>query len=73
MSLVIIQTPFFYFSSILNFYQLMKIFSEWKMVALASVSLGLAPLVPEPHICRWRCGDAAYWFDTLLHGFPWML
>lgn len=59
----------------------MKIFSDWKMIALACVSLGLAPFVPEPHILgklKWIAGGAVGmqpmdWFDTLLHGFPWML
>ena len=48
---------------------------------LASLSLGLAPFLPEPHIVgkiRWIAGGAVGmgpidWFDTFLHGTPWML
>jgi hypothetical protein len=48
---------------------------------LASLSLGLAPFLPEPHIwgkLRWIAGGAVGmssmdWFDTLLHGTPWVL
>lgn len=46
----------------------------------ASLTLGLAPFVPEPHIIgklRWIAGGAAGmggmdWFDVLLHGAPWV-
>jgi len=48
--------------------------------ALASLTLGLAPFVPEPHIVgkvRWVAGGAIGmtgmdWFDLLFHGFPWV-
>jgi hypothetical protein len=45
------------------------------------LTLGLAPFTPEPHIwgkLKWIIGGANgmqfmdYW-DTLLHGFPWIL
>lgn len=47
----------------------------------ASVTLGLAPFTPEPHIVanlRWIAGGAVgmtgeNYFDTLLHGTPWLL
>lgn len=47
---------------------------------LASLSLGLAPFVPEPHILgkiRWIAGGAVGmgpmdWFDVVLHGAPWL-
>ncbi len=47
---------------------------------LASLTLGLAPFVPEPHIVgkiRWVAGGAIGmtgmdWFDLLFHGFPWV-
>ena len=49
--------------------------------ALASVTLGLAPFFPEPHILgklRWIAGGAkgmqlVDWFDALMHGAPWLL
>jgi len=48
------------------------------MPVLASLTLGLAPFVPEPHIVgkiRWVAGGAVGmgaldWFDLLLHGAP---
>jgi hypothetical protein len=47
----------------------------------ASLSLGLAPFVPEPHLwgkLKWVAGGAVGmqamdWFDLLLHGTPWLL
>ncbi len=47
---------------------------------LASLSLGLAPFFPEPHI--WKqilnltLGRPMYfldWIDILMHGAPWLL
>ncbi|HAE13472.1 MAG: hypothetical protein H6548_07810 [Chitinophagales bacterium] len=48
---------------------------------LLSLTLGLAPFSPEPHIwgkIRWIRGGAIGmtgmdWFDVLLHGTPWVL
>lgn len=48
---------------------------------LASLTLGLAPFLPEPHIVgkiRWIAGGAVGmggmdWFDTVLHGTPWVM
>lgn len=48
--------------------------------AVASLSLGLAPFQPEPHIVgkiRWVAGGAVGmtgmdWFDLFFHGFPWL-
>jgi hypothetical protein len=59
----------------------MKILDNWKLLLLASLTLGLAPFTPEPHIwgkLKWIFGGAngmqtADWFDTLLHGTPWLL
>lgn len=50
------------------------------MPALACVTLGLAPFVPEPHVIgklRWVLGGAhgmspVDWFDLALHGAPWV-
>lgn len=47
----------------------------------ASLTLGLAPFVPEPHLfdkIRWIAGGAVGmgpmdWFDTALHGTPWLM
>ena len=47
---------------------------------IASIGLGLAPFVPEPHILgkiRWIAGGAVGmgpmdWFDVVLHGAPWI-
>lgn len=49
--------------------------------ALLSMTLGLAPFQPEPHILgklRWLAGGAdgmgmMDYFDLLLHGFPFVL
>lgn len=59
----------------------MKILNNWKMIFVACAALGLAPFFPEPHIwgkLKWIAGGAGGmqpmdWFDTLLHGFPWLL
>jgi len=58
-----------------------QIASNIKLWGFASLTLGLAPFVPEPHIVgkiRWIMGGAhgmqtIDWFDTLLHGTPWVL
>ncbi len=55
--------------------------SNTKIWALASLTLGLAPFIPEPHIwgkLKWIAGGAVGmgavdWFDTLMHGAPWLL
>lgn len=49
--------------------------------AIASLTLGLAPFSPEPHLwgkLKWIAGGAVGmqpmdWFDTLFHGLPWIL
>ncbi|MEY3442682.1 MAG: hypothetical protein RLZZ519_963 [Bacteroidota bacterium] len=51
------------------------------LFAMASLTLGLAPFFPEPHIwekIRWiatgqKMDLGIYWFDLLLHGSPWVL
>lgn len=51
------------------------------LFAMASLTLGLAPFSPEPHIwekIRWIAtgqwvNEGIYWFDLLLHGTPWAL
>lgn len=47
---------------------------------LASMTIGLAPFVPEPHVLgkiRWVLGGAKGmqmmdWGDLLMHGAPWL-
>lgn len=47
----------------------------------ASLTLGLAPFLPEPHLfgkIRWLLGNregmqVADYFDLVLHGAPWLL
>lgn len=56
--------------------------SRWSRLMLpllASLTLGLAPFTPEPHIVgklRWLFGGAEGmgpmdWFDLAMHGAPW--
>ena len=54
---------------------------NWKLWLVVSLTLGLAPFVPEPHIVgklRWLMGGAVGmkpidWFDLVQHGFPFLL
>jgi hypothetical protein len=47
---------------------------------LFSLTLGLAPFTPEPHVVgklRWVAGGAVGmgpmdWFDLVMHGAPWL-
>jgi hypothetical protein len=51
------------------------------LFAVASLTLGLAPFAPEPHIwekIRWAAtgvpfDQSIYYVDVLLHGTPWLL
>jgi hypothetical protein len=55
--------------------------NDWKMVILFTLTLGLAPFFPEPHIwgkLKWIAGgahrmQALDWFDAIYHGLPWIL
>lgn len=59
---------------------MMKIFNPiiWLIISL---TLGLAPFSPEPHIVekiRWILDDMSQlslidWFDFLMHGTPWVM
>ena len=59
----------------------MSPFKNWKIIVILCLTLGLAPYFPEPHIVgkiRWIAGGAngmkiMDWFDTVLHGFPFIL
>jgi hypothetical protein len=52
-----------------------------RLILMLTLTLGLAPFVPEPHIwgkLKWIAGGAhgmtpMDWFDTLFHGLPWVL
>lgn len=58
-----------------------RILDDWKIWLVASLTLGLAPFLPEPHIVgklRWIVGGAngmslMDWFDAVLHGTPFIL
>lgn len=57
-----------------------KNLDNWKLWLVVSLTLGLAPFVPEPHIVgkvRWIMGGAVGmqaldWFDFVQHGFPFV-
>lgn len=57
-----------------------KMSEQLKMALLLSLTLGLAPFVPEPHIVgkiKWVMGGAKGmelldWGDLLMHGSPWL-
>jgi len=54
---------------------------NWLLFLIASLTLGLAPFTPEPHLLgklRWVAGGAVGmevmdWLDLLMHGTPWLL
>ena len=58
-----------------------RINSWLRMAVIGSLTLGLAPFIPEPHIwgkIRWIMGGAVGmqgidWFDFFLHGAPWFI
>lgn len=58
-----------------------SVFNNPVLWLLASLTLGLAPFSPEPHVVgklRWVLGGAAGmavidWLDLLLHLTPWLL
>ena len=55
--------------------------SDWRVLLVLCLTLGLAPFTPEPHIwsnLKWIAGGAEgmgllNWWDTLIHGLPWVL
>ncbi len=55
--------------------------NNWKLWLVASLTLGLAPFVPEPHLfgkIQWIIGGAKGmklldWFDFVQHGLPFIL
>lgn len=54
--------------------------SQLPLAIMASLTLGLAPFVPEPHIwgkIKWLWGGGVGmgpmdYFDVVLHGAPWV-
>ena len=58
-----------------------ELIQNTRLWLMASLSLGLAPFFPEPHIwgkLKWIAGGAIGmqlmdWFDVLLHGTPWIM
>ncbi len=52
-----------------------------QLFLIASLTLGLAPFAPEPHLwgkIKWIIGGAdgmaaKDWFDFIMHGAPWVL
>ena len=58
-----------------------KFWNDWTLLILASLTLGLAPFYPEPHIwgkLKWLAGGAhgmqlLDWWDLIMHGAPWIL
>ena len=58
-----------------------KINSFLRTAVIGSLTLGLAPFFPEPHILgkvKWIMGGAVGmktldWLDFLMHGAPWFL
>jgi hypothetical protein len=59
----------------------LEILNNWQLWLIASLTLGLAPFTPEPHIIadlRWVMGGAVgmqaiNWFDLFMHGTPFLL
>lgn len=57
------------------------IYKNLSLWLIASLTLGLAPFAPEPHIwgkIKWIAGGAVGmqpldWFDFILHGTPWLM
>jgi hypothetical protein len=58
-----------------------KFWNDLPLLVIASLTLGLAPFIPEPHIwgkIKWIAGGAngmqlMDWLDFAMHGIPWML
>lgn len=57
------------------------IFQNTSLWLILSLTLGLAPFFPEPHIygkIKWVLGGAkgmtmVDWFDLFMHGVPWLI
>jgi hypothetical protein len=59
----------------------MQALNDWRLLIFASLTLGLAPFFPEPHLfgkIKWVLGGATGmqpldWFDLVWHGLPFLL
>ena len=59
----------------------MTLLNNWRIIILASLTLGLAPYFPEPHVVgklRWVLGGGLGmqpmdYFDLIMHAFPFLL
>ena len=59
---------------------MIKLLKDTKIWLLASLTLGLAPFFPEPHVwgkLKWVWGGAVGmtamdWFDLFFHGLPFV-
>ena len=62
-------------------HRLVQLLSDWRLVLLLTLTLGIAPLGSEPHIwgkLKWVWGGAngmstMDWLDLAVHGIPWVL
>lgn len=60
---------------------ILSLLNNWQIWLVASLTLGLAPFTPEPHLIadlRWVWGGAVgmkliNWLDLLMHGTPFIL
>jgi len=58
-----------------------ELIGNTRLWLIASLTLGLAPFFPEPHLwgkLKWIAGGAIGmqpmdWLDALLHGTPWIM
>ncbi len=58
-----------------------NILNDWRLLVMMSLTLGLAPFFPEPHLAgkiRWIAGGAhgmqtLDWLDAAWHALPWIL
>jgi len=59
---------------------LQQTLNDIRLWLLLSLTLGLAPFVPEPHVwgkLKWLLGDPSSmqlmdYLDLLMHGLPWL-
>ena len=58
-----------------------QLLNDYRLWLVASLTLGLAPFFPEPHLLgklKWLFGDPSSmkimdWLDLGMHGLPWVL
>jgi hypothetical protein len=67
--------------SLIQYDNLKEFLSNWKLILLLCLTLGMAPFFPEPHLygkLKWILGgghgmEFLDWFDVMLHGLPFIL